>query len=65
MSLTEIEVAIAQLTSADLAELMNWLEDYHAKAWDKRIADDLDSGRLDTLLADVDREYEAGLAEPL
>jgi hypothetical protein len=64
MSVTEIEAAITELASGDLAELMSWLEDYHAKVWDKQIADDLDSGRLDTLLADVDREYEAGLAEP-
>jgi hypothetical protein len=65
MSVTEIEAAITKLASGDLGELMSWLEDYHAKVWDKQIADDLDSGRLDTLLADVDREYEAGLAEPL
>lgn len=65
MSVTEIEAAITKLASGDLAELMSWLEAYHAKVWDKQIADDLDSGRLDTLLADVDREYEAGLAEPL
>jgi hypothetical protein len=65
MSVTEIEAAITELASDDLAELMSWLENYHAKVWDKQIADDLDSGRLDTVLAEVDREYEAGLAEPL
>ena len=33
--------------------------------WDEQIADDLDTGRLDALLAEVDQEYEAGLARPL
>ena len=33
--------------------------------WDDQIADDLDSGRLDALLAEVDEEYELGLARPL
>ena len=65
MSVTEIEAAITKLASGDLAELMSWLENYHAKVWDKQVADDLESGRLDTVLADVDREYEAGLADPL
>ena len=65
MSVTEIESAITELTSADLAELMSWLENHHAKLWDKQIEEDLDTGRLDKVLAEVDREYEAGLAEPL
>ena len=60
-----MEAAITKLASDDLAELMSWLENYHAKVWDKQVADDLESGRLDTVLADVDREYEAGLADPL
>ena len=33
--------------------------------WDKQIEDDLDAGRLDALLAEIDAEYEAGLARPL
>jgi hypothetical protein len=65
MSVTEIEAAITELASDDLAELMNWLNNYHAKLWDKQIEEDLDAGHLDTVLAEVDREYEAGLAEPL
>ena len=61
MSVTEIEAAITELASDDLAELMNWLENYQAKLWDKQIEEDLDAGRLDTVLAEVDREYEAAL----
>jgi len=33
--------------------------------WDKQIEKDLKVGRLDALLAEVDQEYEAGLAQPL
>jgi hypothetical protein len=61
----QIERAIAQLPAEDLAELMSWLEDYHAEVWDKRIEEDLKTGGLDALLAEVDEEYEAGLAQPL
>jgi len=65
MGIKQIEKAIAQLPAKDLAELMSWLEDYHAQIWDKRIEEDLDAGRLDALLDEVDQEYEAGLSQPL
>ena len=65
MTIQEIEGAITQLPAKELAELMAWLQEYHTQAWDKQIEDDLEVGRLDALLAEVDKEYEAGLAQPL
>ena len=44
---------------------MTWLEDYYAEMWDKQIEDDLETGRLDALLVEVDEEYDAGLSKPL
>ena len=61
MSATEIEAAITELASDDPAKLMSWLKDHHAMLWDKQIEEDLDAERLDTVLAEVDEEYEAGL----
>jgi len=54
-----------ELTGDDLADLMSWLEAYQAKLWDKQIDEDLQAGRLDAVLAEVDEEYEAGLGRPL
>ena len=65
MSVTEIEAAIAELPNEDLAELINWLESHHARIWDKQIQEDLEAGRLDAVLAEVDEEYAAGLGSPL
>jgi hypothetical protein len=65
MGVKEIESAITQLSAGDLAELMAWLAEYHAQVWDKQIEDDLEAGRLDALLAEVESDYQAGLAEPL
>ena len=65
MSVKEIESAITQLSAKDLAELMAWLENHYAQMWDKQIEDDLEAGRLDALLAEVDNEHEAGLSQPL
>jgi len=65
MSVKEIEAAITQLPVREVTELMSWLAEHHAEVWDKQIEHDLDSGRLNALLAEVDKEYEAGLAKPL
>jgi len=65
MSVKEIEAAISQLPAKEVTELMSWLAEHHAAVWDKQIEYDLESGRLDALLAEVDKEYEAGLAQPL
>ena len=59
MSLQEIENAITELPPGDVGELMSWLADFHAQVWDRQIESDLESGRLDALLEEVDREYEA------
>ncbi len=65
MSVQDVETAISQLSPQELAELMAWLEEYHEQIWDRQIEDDLEEGRLDVLLAEVDKEYEAGLGRPL
>ena len=64
MSIKEIESAITQLSSQELAELMAWLGEYHESVWDKKIEEDLEAGRLDAVLAEVDQECESGLARP-
>ncbi len=65
MGIKEIEKAITQLPAEDLDRLLGWLEDYHAQMWDRQIEEDLESGRLDVVLAEADREYGAGLSRPL
>ncbi|MBI5291693.1 MAG: hypothetical protein HY872_07450 [Chloroflexi bacterium] len=65
MSVEEIEIAISQLTAKDLAQLIAWFENYHAQMWGEQIEEDLEAGRLDTLLAEVGKEHEAGLSRPL
>ena len=65
MGVKEIEKAIVQLPVSDVDKLVGWLEDYRAQLWDKQIEEDLEAGRLDALLAEVDKECEAGLSQPL
>jgi len=63
MSVKKIKTAIVQLPTNELTELTAWLLNYQEQAWDSQIEEDLASGRLDSLLEAVDKEYEAGLAK--
>jgi sugar (pentulose or hexulose) kinase len=65
MSIKELETAIMMLSSKELASLTTWLLDYHEQSWDQEIANDLELGKFDKLLDEIDRDYEAGLAESL
>lgn len=58
MTVREVETAITQLTAKDLAQWMAWFDNYRAKMWDKQIEEDLEAGRLDAALAEVDAEYK-------
>jgi hypothetical protein len=60
MSVPEIQAAVTELTSDDLADLMKGLEDYQATLRAKQIDEDLPAGRLNAVLAEVDEGYEAG-----
>jgi len=65
MSVKDIELAITQLPPNELAELISWLEEYHAQIWDKQVEDDLEQGRLDKVLDQVKADIAAGLKKPL
>lgn len=65
MNIAEIESAITKLSPSDVSALMAWLEAYHSQLWDLEIENDLEAGKLDSLLQQVEEEFGAGLAKPL
>jgi hypothetical protein len=65
MSIQEIESAIERLSADDLAELMAWLREHSARVWDEQIERDLQSGRIDAMLDEVDEAYLERLARPV
>jgi len=64
MSIQEIETAVAQLPSPELAQFTAWFEEYQAEQWDRQIAQDALSGRLDALAEEANREFDAGRCDP-
>jgi len=65
VSVHELETAVARLPPADLETFARWFEDYLADEWDRRIEEDIRSGRLDEAGKRADVDFEAGRAKPL
>lgn len=49
----------------DQADGATLIQRFKAGLWDKHIEADLEAGRLDVLLAEAEKEYAAGLSQPL
>jgi hypothetical protein len=65
MSLQEIEQAITELPPHDVAELAGWLAEYQAREWDSQIESDFHAGKLDRLIEQAGRQFDAGNCKPL
>jgi hypothetical protein len=59
-SLDDIKSAIVRLTLEERAELARWMHGWEDDEWDRQIAADASSGRLDHLLSEVDEEIREG-----
>ena len=62
MSVQELEAAVSQLDSNELARFAEWFEEYQADEWDRQIEADVVAGRLDALGQQADADFEAGKA---
>jgi hypothetical protein len=65
MDVQEIETAITRLPRAQVAELAAWFEEFHAQLWNNQIEQDARDGRLDSLLDETKRDFDAGRCESL
>ncbi len=65
MSVKEIQTAIVELPQEELANLLDWMEEYRAEQWDRQIAQDVEAGRFDALRQRVREQRQAGLCRPL
>ena len=59
-TIQEIESAISQLPPEELQQLSHWFEKYEADRWDRQIAADAQSGKLDALAEKALQDYREG-----
>jgi len=60
----EIEAAIERLPRDDFFELSEWVMSRFEDEWDRQIAEDVKTGRLDHLAQEALAEYRAGRTTP-
>ena len=60
MSLAEIQSAIERLSFEERAELAAWLHGWNDDEWDEQMKRDVASGKLDTVLHEVEEDIKAG-----
>lgn len=65
MSVQEIQTAIVELPQEELANLLDWIEEYRSDQWDRQIAQDVEAGRFEALRQRVREQRQAGLCRPL
>ena len=60
-----IEQQIRELTSAEFAELRNWVLERDWAAWDAQIEADVAAGKLDKLVSQAKSDFDRGKARKL
>ncbi len=65
MSLVELKEQTKELSSNEFFEFARWVRELEAEAWDQEIKSDLESGRFDGLLAEIQADIDSGNIKPL
>lgn len=65
MTVAEIESAIKKLPANEVSELSEWLAEFEAKIWDEQIAEDLQNGKLKSLIEEAEKDFAEGNCQPL
>jgi hypothetical protein len=58
--LDTVHRCILQLPLTELTQLADWLAEYQAKQWDRKIEQDVKAGRLDALAQKANADFDAG-----
>ena len=64
-SIQEIEQAIRQLSSEDLAAFRAWFVEFDASLWDSKLESDVAAGRLDKLAEEALLDLREGRCSDL
>jgi GTP-sensing pleiotropic transcriptional regulator CodY len=64
-AMKEIQSAISKLSKSDLSAFRAWFDEFDAKVWDKKIEEDVASGKLDKVAEQAIADYKAGKCKEL
>ena len=63
--LEKIEADVKALSPAEARKFAAWFADWQADLWDDQIERDVQSGKLDKLIAEAREDIKAGRVSPL
>ncbi len=64
-TVAEISGAVKRLPKRELARFRKWFADYDAAVWDQQLAADVQTGKLDSLVREAQRDHRAGRTKSL
>lgn len=65
MKLEDIEKAVAELPTDELAEFRKWFHAFDAEQWDRQFEQDVAKGKLAHFAEEAIADYQAGRAKEL
>ncbi|TAG96701.1 MAG: hypothetical protein EAZ09_10600 [Oscillatoriales cyanobacterium] len=60
MNITELKTAVKQLPQNELAEFVEWFEEFQEALWDRQIEEDLKAGKFDPLIRQAEQAFSEG-----
>ncbi|MEG4270795.1 MULTISPECIES: hypothetical protein [unclassified Microcoleus] len=60
MNITELKTAVKQLPQNELAEFVQWFEEFQEALWDRQIEEDLKAGKFDPLIRQAEQAFREG-----
>ncbi|MEZ2248434.1 hypothetical protein [Microcoleus sp.] len=60
MNITELKTAVKQLPQNELAEFVEWFEEFQESLWDLQIEEDLKAGKFDLLIRQAEQAFSEG-----
>ncbi|TVR52184.1 MAG: hypothetical protein EA426_19200 [Spirochaetaceae bacterium] len=64
-SVKEIERAVDSLSEEEYVEFRNWFLEHDWEEWDRKIGNDSDSGKLDFLIHEAEKDGTAATEDDL
>lgn len=60
MNIIELKTAVKQLPENELAEFVEWFEEFQESLWDRQIEEDLKAGKFDPLIQQAEQAFSEG-----
>ena len=65
MNITKLQTAVRELSQDELAEFLEWIDNFQESLWDRQIEEDLKAGKLDSLIQQAEKAFSEGKCQEI